>query len=143
MPLIDLPDVRQRADHDCGAAVFACVTRYWEGRGRKIKSHPIHGTPPDQLEPAFRAAGYLVSSGNMTVGDLKHHAGQGRPVVCPVQWDGCGHWVVVRGVARGRVYLMDPANGPTSVTLAEWEACWHDADRRATVYERHGLAVWC
>lgn len=143
VPLLDLPDTRQRAEFDCGAAVFACVTRYWEGRGRRLKSHPLHGTPPDQLEPSFRAAGYSVLGGEMSVDALRSLTGIGWPVACLIQSDGCGHWVAVRGVRRGRVYLMDPADGLRSVAVPEWEAVWHDADRRGTVYRRHGLAVWC
>jgi predicted double-glycine peptidase len=143
MPLLDLPITHQRADHDCGAAVYACVTAYWEGRGRRIKSHPIHGTPPDHLEPAFRAAGYMVLSGELDTGALRVLTGYGWPVCCLVQFDGVGHWVVVRGVQRGRVYLMDPAIGLRSVPLADWERDWHDADRRGTIYHRHGIAVWC
>lgn len=141
--ILDLPDVRQRADYDCGAAAFACVTRYWEGRGRKIKSHPINGTPIDQMEPALLSAGYCVQGGNMEVSDLRHHTRAGRPVLCLIQSDGCGHWVVVRGVNRGRVYIADPADGLRSIAAAEWESLWHDTDRRGTVFRRHGLAVWC
>lgn len=143
VPLLDLPDTRQRAEFDCGAAVFRCVTRYWEGRGRKIKSDPLHGTPVDQLEPAFRAAGYNVLSGEMDASTLRSLTSQGWPVCCLIQSDGVGHWVVVRGVQRGRVYLMDPTDGLKSLAVGEWEAVWHDADRRGTVYRRHGLAVWC
>ncbi len=50
---------------------------------------------------------------------------------------------VVRVVQRGRVYLMDPADGLRSVPVPQFEDLWHDADRRGTVYRRHGLAVWC
>jgi ABC-type bacteriocin/lantibiotic exporter with double-glycine peptidase domain len=143
MPLIALPTVLQRDEHSCGAAVFACVTGYWEGRGRRLRSHPIHGTPVDQLEPAFRSAGYSVLSGELDVGALRVLTALGWPVCCLIQSDGCGHWVAVRGVQRGRVHLMDPAEGVKVMPLPEWEACWHDADRRGTVYRRHGLAVWC
>jgi len=143
VPLLDLPAVLQRDDHSCGAAVFACVTRYWEGRGRKLKSHPVHGTPPDQLEPAFRAAGYSVLSGELDTAAMRSLTALGWPVCCLVQSDGTGHWVVVRGVQRGRVYLMDPADGVRSVPVPEWESVWVDSDRRGTVYRRHGVAVWC
>jgi len=44
--LLELAEVRQRDTFSCGSAVFACVTEYWEGRGRKFRSHPHYGTHP-------------------------------------------------------------------------------------------------
>jgi len=142
MPL-ELTECRQRDDFSCGSAVYTCVTRYWEGRGRRLKADPLHGTPPDQLEPAFRGAGYYVVSGEMDVSDLRFHVGQGRPVVALIQSEGTGHWVVVRHVTRQRVYLMDPAAGFRWLPVPEFEAAWCDSDRRGTVFRRHALAVWC
>ena len=108
-----------------------------------MKADPLHGTPPDQLEPAFRTAGYNVISGEMDVADLRFHTSQGRPVVALIQSEGTGHWVVVRHVTRHRVHVMDPAEGFRSLPVPEWESLWHDADRRGTVFRRHALAVWC
>lgn len=143
MPLLDLPIVRQRDAHSCGAAVFRCVTQYWEGRGRRIKSHPHYGTHPDALELAFHAAGYHVLAGGMDLEQLKLTTARGWPVCCLVKSEGEGHWVVVRGVWRNRVHLMDPADGLTSVPAADWLAGWSDFDRRGTVFRRYGLAVHC
>jgi ABC-type bacteriocin/lantibiotic exporter with double-glycine peptidase domain len=143
VPLIDVPERRQRAEFDCGAAVYACITAYWEGRGRRLKADPLHGTPPDQLEPSFRGAGYNVLSGEMDVATLRALCGQGWPVACLIQSEGVGHWVVVRGVARGKVHFMDPADGFRSLPESSWQSSWVDTDRRGTVYRGHGLAVWC
>lgn len=141
--LLPLPAVRQTAAHDCGAAVFRCVTRYWEGRGRRVKSDALYGTHPDQLEPAFRAAGYSCLSGELDVPALRAITKIGWPVCCLIQVDGVGHWVVVRGVYRGRVHFMDPADGFRWLPSPEWERNWTDGDRRGTVFRQYGLAVWC
>lgn len=143
MPLIDLPEVKQRGEHDCGSAVFRCITAYWEGKGRRHKADALYGTHPDSLEPEFRRAGYRVLSGEMDLTALKHLTAMGWPVACLVKADGEGHWVVVRGVVRGRVHLMDPIDGLVSVRATDWERDWHDFDRRGTVFRRYGLAVWC
>jgi predicted double-glycine peptidase len=142
MPLIDLPVRLQSDNFSCGAAVFRCVTAYWEGRGRRMKSHPHYGTHPDVLELAFHAAGYHVLAGGMDLEQLKFTTGRGWPVVCLVKADGEGHWVAVRGVRRNRVYLMDPSDGLTDVSAADWLAGWSDYDRRGTVFRQYGLAVW-
>lgn len=143
MPLLDTPLVLQKQEHDCGSAVFKCITSYWEGKGRRHKSDVLYGTHPDALEPAFRSAGYRVLSGEMDTATLKSLTRNGWPVACLVKAEGVGHWVVVRGVERGRVYLMDPYDGLTSVRAADWERDWHDFDRRQTVFRQYGLAVWC
>lgn len=143
MAILDLPVVLQRDEFSCGAAVFACVTRYWEGRGRKIKSHPHYGTHPDVLEMAFHAAGYHVLAGVMDLEQLKYTTGRGWPVACLVRSEGEGHWVVVRGVFRNRVYLMDPATGRADVSATDWLEAWSDFDRRGTVFRQYGLAVHC
>lgn len=143
MALLDLPVVKQHDDFSCGAAVFASFTRYWEGRGRKLKSHPHYGTHPDVLEMAFHSAGYHVLAGVMDLDQLRFTTARGWPVACLVKADGEGHWVGVRGVYRNRVYLMDPASGPTDVTVGEWLGNWSDFDRRGTVFRQYGLAVHC
>lgn len=143
MPPIDLPVVKQRDAHSCGAAVFKCVTAYWEGKGRRIVSHPHYGTHPDALELAFHAAGYHVLAGGMDLDQLKYTTARGWPVVCLVKANGEGHWVVVRGVVRSRVHVMDPDTGLRSMSAADWQANWSDYDRRGTVFRQYGLAVWC
>lgn len=143
MPLLDLPVVLQRDAHSCGAAVFACVTRYWEGKGRRLKSHPHYGTHPDVLEMAFHQAGYRVTAGGIDVEQLRLTTGRGWPVCCLVKAEGEGHWVAVRGVLRNRVYLMDPDAGFRSLPVEEWVSGWSDYDRRGTVFVQYGLAVWC
>lgn len=141
--MIDLPVVLQRGDFDCGAAVFRSITAYWEGRGRRIRSDAIYGTPPDALESACRAAGYRVLSGEMDVDALRLLTRKGWPVACLVKSGDVGHWVAVAGVRRGRVRFMDPLDGLSSEPAAAWERRWHDFDRRGTVFRRFGMAVWC
>jgi ABC-type bacteriocin/lantibiotic exporter with double-glycine peptidase domain len=144
MPLLSLPLVRQSADHDCGLAVFRAVAEYWQvGSRRPPYPSPLNGTHPDNLEPAFQGAGFAVVSGNMTVPALAAMARLGWPVCCLIKQDGVGHWVVSRGVQRGRVYVMDPGDGKNrSYPESEFVSRWHDSYRRANVFERYGLAVW-
>lgn len=143
MPLLDLPVVLQRTAYTCGAAVFACVTHYWELKKRRIKADPWNGKHPMELEPDFREVGYCTFSGMMSLDHLRAVTAAGTPVCCLIQSEGCGHWVVVRGVLRGRVHVMDPADGLRAIPVGEWEGVWVDTDRRGTVFRRHGLAVWC
>lgn len=142
MPLVPVPLVYQTADHDCGEAVYRCFVRYWEGQGRRVRAHPLHGTHPDQLEPALRDAGLGVLSGEMDVQSLRDFTVRGWPVACLIQRDGTGHWIMVTGVRYRMVHFMDPADGFTKVGEAEFVARWRDSDRRHTPFIQYALVAW-
>jgi hypothetical protein len=139
--LIEIPDVRQRSDYGCGdAAVDAALGALGISRKRGTRlSNPVQGIAPDTVAAVLRAAGCVVLAGPMpgTVGDLKHFTASGCPVLCPVANHG-GHWVVVRGVQRGRVYYHCPLDGPLSRPGGEWLAHWHDTSAEGG----HAFACW-
>lgn len=128
--MLTIPDIRQREDYDCGAAALDAVASYWglRARGPAKLANAVHGMAPDTVEAVLRALGLSVLSGEMTVADLRHLTREGRPVLCPVAVRG-GHWVVVRGVERGRVHVHCPIEGPAAWRLADWEAGWADSTR--------------
>jgi ABC-type bacteriocin/lantibiotic exporter with double-glycine peptidase domain len=139
--LLELPDVRQENGHDCGEAAACCVARFF-GTALLTRSlaSPEDGTHPSALETVFRRAGFAVQAGTMTLADLKHHVAQGRPVLCCVAQHG-GHWVVVRGVGRGKVYYQCPVDGPLSMRAAEFASQWADVTRAGHEFARWGIAV--
>jgi hypothetical protein len=102
-------------------------------------SNPVQGTSPDTVEAMLRAAGLPVVSGTMNLRDLKHFTSSARPVLCPITDEG-GHWVVVRGVERLRVYYHDPADGPLDKSSKVWLGMWVDSTR-TKVFDRWGIAV--
>ena len=137
-----VPLVLQSADHDCGEAVYTCLLRYWEGQGRRVRAHPLHGTHPDQLEPALRDAGFGVLSGELDVQSLRDFTRRGWPVACLIQREGVGHWIVVTGVLRGFVHFMCPADGHTRLRAADFVSRWRDSDRRNTPYIQFAIVPW-
>lgn len=142
--MLTLPDLRQQTGHDCGQTAAAVVYRlHGRRKADPPKGSELDGTHPAEMERAFRDAGLCVQSGDMTPADLRHHTRAGRPVVCLVtEADGTGHWVVVAGVARGKVHFHCPAAGPRTEPTAAFAARWHDSDRVAVRYERWGIACW-
>lgn len=145
--LIDLPPVLQRKPHDCGPAVARSILGHF-GKplvrvDATLRACPKDGTPPGRLAALFVGAGLgVVMRSGMTAGHLADLTTLGVPVLCPVQSGGEGHWVAVRGVSDGIVHLMDPAGGPESVPVAEFESRWHDKLSDGTAVERFGLAVF-
>lgn len=138
--LLDLPDRRQSADYDCGAAAVAAACLFLGRRPPARLANPVQGMAPDTVEAALRLAGLPVLSGTMTVDDLRHLTRAGRPVLCPVSLHG-GHWVAVRGVERGRVHFHCPLDGRLALPAAEWVAAWRDTSRAGHEFDRFGIAA--
>ena len=142
MPLLDTPDVRQRGDFDCGAAAVETVLRVLGVRATAavVLADAVDGLHPATIEAALRRAGVPVQSGTMTVADLKHHTALGRPVLCPVALHG-GHWVVVRGARRDRVFFHCPVDGRLSAAADAWDVVWRDSTRSGHPFDRWGIAA--
>lgn len=143
--LLDLPDVRQTGDHDCGAACLAVLFEWYDvPRPRWVRPmcDPEDGLQPDAVRSAVRSVLGVAVSLPMTVGVLRGFVLDGRPVLCPVMLPGadCGHWVVVRGVTRARVSYHCPENGRESLPLDGWLAAWRDEP--GAVYQQWGITGW-
>lgn len=138
--LLDIPDIRQQADYDCGAAALDAVLSFHglRVRGPVRLANAVQGMSPDTVEAVLRSVGLAVLSGTMTVGDLRHLTRAGRPVLCPVSAGG-GHWVVVRGVARGRVHFHCPTRGPVHTPELHWVAEWVDTSRSGQTFSHWGI----
>jgi len=146
--LLDLPDIRQSSDFDCGAATTNCVFTYLGyNKPRKfflqmLGTNEMNGTDPRTLEAQIRREGYKVLSGDMAIEDLRSQANQGRPVILLVTLHGGGHYITSRGVQRGRVHYQDPSCGPQSMKVNEFKERWNDYDRFGITYANFGIAVW-
>lgn len=145
--MITLPDVRQTRDYDCGAAAVNCVLAHFgqRTRGPVALANVVQGMAPDTVEAYFHSVGLPVVKGNMQLSDLKHFTATGRPVLCPITMpDGEGHWVVVRGVVRGKVFFQDPAAGPRDLRASgprSFEAAWESWSASGFAYKCWGIAV--
>lgn len=141
--MIRLEDIRQDKDHTCGPAALAAVFRFWglDPRGIGPLSNDVQGMAPDTVEAVLRRAGFNLFSGNLTVADLHQQTKMGRPVLCPISYEG-GHWVVVSRVFRTRVYYQCPTLGPVHVPEAAWVAGWEDTTRFGHGFKSWGIVPW-
>lgn len=137
------PDVRQVEDHDCGPACLRSVLQLF-GRpdSRPIPHTPQDGCDPRTVEHVLRQHGLQVIAGEMSIADLAHHTRAYRPVMCPIQLHGSGHWVIVAGVVNGHVWFHDPLAGMSSLRLGQFLSNWHDTDRLPAIWDSWGVAVW-
>lgn len=131
--MLTIPDVRQRGEFDCGLACVVAAARFLGKRPSYDRFgdlvDPVRGMEPDVVVAALASLGLGTLAGRMPGGlaDLQHYTRLGLPVLAPITVEAVGHWVVVRGVARGRVYVHDPSwRGPRSVRLQSWLDAWRD-----------------
>lgn len=140
--ILELPDIRQIADYDCGQAASEIVLAHLGYTfGLKIPITSIDGADPRTIESAFRQMGLPVISGQMDPGLLRYFADTGRPVICLIQHNGVGHYVVSAGVLRGSIHYQCPVEGLLTVKINEFLDIWHDTDRFGTNFTCFGIAI--
>lgn len=129
--------VRQAYDYSCGSAALTTVLNYYLGRNlgeRQVMEGLLHYGESERIvqRRAFSmldmkrlvtALGYPSGGFRATIDDL---IDLDHPAIVPIQHAGFKHFVVLRTIRDGRVYLADPAVGNISFTLAQFEENWDD-----------------
>ena len=121
--------VRQAYDYSCGSAALTTVLNYYLGRTlseRQVMEGLLHYGESERIvqRRAFSmldmkrlvtALGYPSGGFRATIDDLKD---LDHPAIVPIEHAGFKHFVVLRTIRDGRVYIADPAVGNMSFTLA-------------------------
>ena len=118
-----IPFIQQIDEMDCGAACLAMVTR---GFGRRVSLARIRqlintGLDGTSLRSICRA-GEELGLATRSVKSSSLHLDK-MPVPAIVHWDEY-HWIVMTGVTRRHVSVVDPAAGRRRYTRAEFEKKW-------------------
>jgi predicted double-glycine peptidase len=127
----------QQREYTCGAAAMATVMRYYWGDAvgeeqvlqalmkiltpDEVRDRVKNGLAISDLRRAAVEMGYEASIGTLSFEKL---AGAKSPVVVPIRLRKYDHFVVVRGVVDGRVYLADPVRGNVRPTMDEFCSQW-------------------
>ena len=137
---------RQQHAHDCGAAAFAILFKYWFPR-RPLPdwgelADPEVGLGPDALELFVRKEfPHSHLRARLDLPGLRFHAAR-TPVLCLVTVaPGQDHWVVARGVTAHRVHVQCPSDGRVGYTHADWLVMWTDA-ASGGIYRRLAITGW-
>ena len=149
--MIHVPMTRQATPYTCGAAVLASVLHWIDPNldftedqlARDLKSDPVHGTTIRSIENFAKIRNLRVNWRDAwTLKDLEPSVAKGVPVIVLIQaysdypnvdwkndWDD-GHYVVVNGMDRNNVYMMDPSSRGTYTYIPRREFLdrWHDVD---------------
>lgn len=149
--VLRLPDVRQQTNYTCGPVALQAVLGYYgeehfeEDLAELCGADPEEGTPPDRLVRAARELGFQAEvRQNMTLADLEQSIADRVPVMIAAQawrdedqkqipwenlWDS-GHWMVVVGLDKDKVYFEDPSilGSLGEIPREEFLQRWHDID---------------
>jgi predicted double-glycine peptidase len=128
--------VRQAYDVSCGAAALATLLKYYYGE--QVTEHEIvqamlklgdaakiqeEGFSLLEMKRYAQQQGYVV--GGYRLDDVHHLNKLNAPVITLMNIRGYAHFVVIKGVAEGQVFIADPAFGNRSQSLEQFAQEWN------------------
>ena len=129
--------VPQQYDYSCGAAALTTILRYYVGQDlgeRQVMEGLLEYGESERIveRRAFSMLDMkrLVTALGFPSGgfraEMEDLAELDHPAIVPIFHAGFEHFVVVRDIRDGRVFIADPAVGNISFTLHEFEEKWTD-----------------
>jgi predicted double-glycine peptidase len=164
--LVPVPLISQSQPWTCGAAALMATLVYFgvfddaeSSLVAELGTTPVDGTHVRDIVSVARRFGLTAEARTrLTLADLEAQLAGGAVVIAALQawpsrrvsdwrsdWDD-GHYVVIVGVSRRRVYVMDPSvrTGYAYLTRDEFLRRWHDydvEDDRVVVWDRLGIVI--
>jgi predicted double-glycine peptidase len=165
-PLLPIPLVSQARPWSCGAAALMAALLYFgvyddpeSILDAELGVTPEEGTRVESIVAEARRYGLQADARvGLTFDDLERGLSRGDVVIVAVQawsttavtdwrtnWED-GHYVVLVGLSRDRVYVMDPSvrTGYGYLTRDQFLARWHDYDLEGghrTIFDRLGIVL--
>lgn len=127
--------VRQAYDYSCGSAALTTVLDFYLGRNfqeRQVMEGLLHY---GETERIVQRRGFSLLDMKRLVTALGHPSGGFKaeasdleeldhPAIAPIEYAGFKHFVVIRAVHEGRVFVADPALGNISFTMHRFLEVW-------------------
>ena len=128
--------VRQKWDISCGAAALSTLLTYQfkdNTPETDIVVWMLHRTDPARVKERHgfslldmkhfaQARGYSAEGfSDMSIDEL---ASQKAAVITPIRLKGFDHFVVVKGIVDGRVFLADPGFGNVTMKVDRFQKLW-------------------
>lgn len=129
--------VKQKRDFSCGAAALATICRYYWGDDvtenqvlgvveknltqEELKERFENGLAISDLRLAAVKMGYLSTIGRLSMVELIKVK---VPLIVAIRLEETNHFVVVKGIANGWVFVADPSRGNLRIPQFEFERQW-------------------
>lgn len=127
--------VRQAYDYSCGSAALTTLLDFYLGRNFQERQVMEGLLRFGETERIVQRRGFSLLDMKRLVTALGHPSGGFKaeakdlleldhPAIAPIEYAGFKHFVVIRAVYEGRVYVADPALGNISFTLSRFLEVW-------------------
>jgi len=127
--------VHQAYDYSCGSAALTTVLQFHLGLAvteqDAMKGMLEHGEQDKiiarrgfSLLDMKRYVATLGSDSGGFRGDMNDLAKLGQPAIVPIDYAGFKHFVVVKGVRDGKVFIADPSAGNIAFSVEEFAGLW-------------------
>lgn len=128
--------IRQQYEYSCGSASLATILKYYIGEDFTEKE-VIHGMLEYgdverikrrrafsllDMKKFVNVLGYQANGYKGSIEDLQDS--DFWPCIVPITFFSYKHFVVVKGVHRGHIFVVDPWTGHNSYTLGQFEEIW-------------------
>jgi predicted double-glycine peptidase len=127
--------VHQAFDYSCGSAALTTILQFhlglavtekdaMEGMLEHGEKEKIIARRGFSLLDMKRYVATLGSDSGGFRGDMQDLAALTEPAIVPIDYAGFKHFVVVKGVRDGKVYIADPAAGNIAFSTQEFAGLW-------------------
>jgi len=114
--------VRQAYDYSCGSAALVTILTYH--LGLKVKKEKIIERRGFSLLDMKRYVASLGVNGAGYRAEVKDLLTLTEPAIVPIDYAGAKHFVVLRGIRGGVVFIADPSAGNLAFSLEEFARLW-------------------
>ena len=157
--------VHQAFDYSCGSAALTTILQYHLGLAVTEKDSMEGMLEHGEKEKIIARRGfslldmkrYVATLGSDSGGfraDMNDLAKLDQPAIVPIDYAGFKHFVVVKGIRDGKVYIADPSAGNIAFSVHEFAGLWdkgtlfviypsktHPAVQSSLVLSDHELGV--
>ena len=127
--------VRQAYDYSCGSAALTTLLDFYLGRNFQERQVMEGLLQFGDAEKIVQRRGFSLLDMKRLVTALGHPSGGFRaqredlekldhPAIAPIEYAGFKHFIVIRGVKDGHVYVADPSLGNISFTMSRFLEIW-------------------
>jgi uncharacterized protein len=138
--------VRQGYDYSCGSAALVTILNYHLGAGVTEQAVMEGMLAKGEKEKIIARRAFSLLDMKRYVASLGHEAAGfrgevkdlmtlGHPAIVPIEYAGFKHFVVLRGIRDGVVFIADPATGNIVFSVEEFSKMW-DANTLFVVYPK-------
>lgn len=127
--------VRQQYDYSCGSAALTTLLDFYLGRNFQERQVMEGLLQFGDTEKIVERRGFSLLDMKRLVTALGHPSGGFKaaredlekldhPAIAPIEYAGFKHFIVIRGVKNGHVYVADPSLGNISFTTERFMEIW-------------------